>query len=76
MTESSMENLKQHLAPQLANSVQLKQFRPNFVVSGTEAFEEDLWDWVRIGENAVFRNVKPCTRYVQFFLMGLIILVT
>lgn len=38
------------------------QFRPNIVVKGPKAFEEDNWKWVRIGDSVVFRNIKPCTR--------------
>ena len=33
-----------------------------FNISGPEAFEEDSWDWIRIGNDTIFRNVKPCTR--------------
>ncbi|XP_026468800.1 mitochondrial amidoxime-reducing component 1 [Ctenocephalides felis] len=40
-----------------------QQFRPNFVVKGAPAFEEDSWQWMRIG-GATFRNVKPCTRCI------------
>lgn len=38
------------------------RFRPNIVVKGPGAFEEDSWDWIKIGDEVVFRNVKPCTR--------------
>lgn len=38
------------------------QFRPNFVIKGPAAFEEDSWKWIKIGNGVVFRNVKPCTR--------------
>jgi uncharacterized protein YcbX len=38
------------------------QFRPNIVVKGPQAFAEDSWKWVKIGDHTVFRNVKPCTR--------------
>lgn len=38
------------------------QFRPNIVVKGPKAFEEDNWKWVRIGDSVVFHNIKPCTR--------------
>ncbi|XP_052124121.1 mitochondrial amidoxime-reducing component 1-like [Frankliniella occidentalis] len=41
-----------------------RQFRPNFVVDGAAAFEEDGWSWVRIGDKAVFRVVMPCGRCV------------
>lgn len=38
------------------------QFRPNIVIKGPSAFEEDDWKWVKIGDEVIFRNVKPCTR--------------
>lgn len=38
------------------------QFRPNIVIRGPTAFEEDSWKWVKIGNQTIFRNVKPCTR--------------
>lgn len=38
------------------------QFRPNIVVKGPKAFDEDSWKWVRIGNHTIFRNVKPCGR--------------
>ncbi|XP_058804398.1 mitochondrial amidoxime-reducing component 1 [Phymastichus coffea] len=40
-----------------------QNFRCNFVVKGAEPYEEDAWDWVKIG-NVYFRNVKPCTRCI------------
>jgi uncharacterized protein YcbX len=46
------------------NAVTALQFRPNFVVKGPEAFDEDNWKFVRIGDEVVFQNVKPCTRFV------------
>lgn len=44
-------------------SVQMEQFRPNLVVTGTQAWAEDTWKVVRIGE-VVFDVVKPCSRCV------------
>lgn len=38
------------------------QLRPNFVVKGAKALEEDSWNWIRIGNEAVFRIVQPCQR--------------
>lgn len=36
----------------------------NFVIKGaTTAYEEDKWDWVKIGD-VVMRNIKPCTRCI------------
>jgi uncharacterized protein YcbX len=41
----------------------MNRFRPNLVVSGSEAYAEDDWATVRIGD-AVFRSTKPCERCV------------
>lgn len=62
MTESSVNDLKTKTSSDV--SVVPRQFRPNFLVSGTIPYEEDKWEWIRIGETAVFRNIKPCTRFV------------
>lgn len=59
ISESSIADLNSRLE----NPVSAQYFRNNFVVKGTQAFEEDEWDWVRIG-NVVFKNVKPCTRCI------------
>lgn len=39
------------------------QYRPNFVVKGPAAWDEDTWKWVKIGET-IFKNVQPCTRCI------------
>ncbi|MGK5730018.1 MOSC domain-containing protein [Streptomyces sp. URMC 124] len=41
----------------------MDRFRPNVVVGGTEAWAEDEWRRVRIGE-VTFRAVKPCGRCI------------
>ncbi|MEH6531949.1 MAG: hybrid-cluster NAD(P)-dependent oxidoreductase [Photobacterium frigidiphilum] len=41
----------------------MDQFRTNLVVSGTEAFAEDSWKRIRIGE-VEFLSVKPCSRCI------------
>jgi uncharacterized protein YcbX/ferredoxin-NADP reductase len=41
----------------------MAQFRPNLVVSGSEAFAEDKWKRIRIGE-VEFLVAKPCERCV------------
>ncbi len=43
--------------------VPMSRFRPNLVVSGFDAFAEDRWSRVRIGE-MFFHVVKPCARCV------------
>uniref|UniRef100_A0A1Q3FM35 Putative molybdenum cofactor sulfurase n=1 Tax=Culex tarsalis TaxID=7177 RepID=A0A1Q3FM35_CULTA len=57
LTEASVGDLNQRLK----KPVTAQQFRPNFVVKGPGAFEEDDWKWIKIGET-VYRNVKPCNR--------------
>lgn len=51
------------LNKRLENKVGTLQFRPNFVVRGPEAYAEDRWRWVRIGET-VFRYDIPCLRCI------------
>jgi len=41
----------------------MNRFRPNIVVAGSEAYAEDHWSQIRVGE-ATFRATKPCERCV------------
>ncbi|XP_049863113.1 mitochondrial amidoxime reducing component 2 isoform X2 [Schistocerca gregaria] len=65
MTESSLEDLREKVPAEVAPSLTIRQFRPTFVVSGTAPYEEDNWGWIRIGENVILKDVKPCTRCVM-----------
>lgn len=65
MNTKSVEALNE----KLERPVPALQFRPNIVVSAPEAFVEDNWEWVKIGEKVVIRNVKPCTR-CKFILVN------
>ncbi|XP_012238906.1 mitochondrial amidoxime-reducing component 1 isoform X7 [Bombus impatiens] len=58
MTTSSVEQLNE----KLETPVSTLQFRPNILVSTQQPFEEDEWEWIKIGERVVIRNVKPCSR--------------
>lgn len=49
------------LNARLVDAVPMNRFRPNLVVDGTEAFAEDGWKRLRIGE-VVFRVVRPVGR--------------
>jgi uncharacterized protein YcbX len=51
------------LNSRLENPVPMDRFRPNLVISGTEAWAEDSWESVSVGE-AVFKLTKPCARCV------------
>lgn len=57
--EASLRDL-QHRCPA---SVKMEQFRPNLVVTGAQAWEEDGWKTIRIGE-VIFDVVKPCSRCI------------
>lgn len=43
--------------------IKLIQFRPNIVVTGADAFAENSWQTLRIGD-VIFNVVKPCSRCV------------
>ncbi|XP_039279262.1 mitochondrial amidoxime-reducing component 1 [Nilaparvata lugens] len=63
LTEESLKELNDRLEPN--NQVTYKNFRPNIMVSTSQtAFAEDNWDWIKIGDNVIMRQVKPCTRCV------------
>lgn len=58
------ENSLEDLNSRLENPVPMNRFRPNLVVKNAEAFAEDKWKKIRIGET-VFHLVKPCARCVM-----------
>lgn len=58
------ENSLNDLNGKLENPVPMNRFRPNLVVSGSDAFAEDDWKKIKIGET-VFHVVKPCARCVM-----------
>lgn len=57
ISQSSLNDLND----KLKNKVLMNRFRPNIVVSGTAAFEEDLWKVIKIGD-VQMSIVKPCSR--------------
>ncbi|ALC42427.1 CG1665 [Drosophila busckii] len=54
------------LNTRLERPVDPLQFRGNFELKMDvdEPYAEDRWQWMRIGEDAVFRVVAPCTRCI------------
>lgn len=58
-TEASLADLNRRLGQPLPMS----RFRPNLVVGGSEAWEEDQWQHVYIGETH-FEVTHPCARCV------------
>src|SRR5262249_25769224 len=60
-TEASLAELNARLAARGAAPVPMNRFRPNLVLEGTDAFAEDGFGDLRIGD-ALLRAVKPCGR--------------
>ncbi|HEY9712571.1 MAG TPA: MOSC N-terminal beta barrel domain-containing protein [Chroococcales cyanobacterium] len=56
----SQESLNE-LNNRLDEALPMNRFRPNIVVQGCEAFEEDDWKTIRIAD-VTFDVVKPCAR--------------
>lgn len=59
MGEESLNDLNNRLE----KPVTMLNFRPNIVVSGCPAYEEDNWKMIKIGK-AVFRQIDACTRCI------------
>lgn len=60
--ESSLNELNKRLE----EKVEGLQFRGNFVIKTSEApFAEDHWNWIRIGEQTIFRSLAPCYRCIS-----------
>ncbi|XP_037076342.1 mitochondrial amidoxime-reducing component 1-like [Pollicipes pollicipes] len=57
MNEASVAELN----GRLERPVGVDAFRANVVIAGADAFAEDRWRYLAIGD-AMFENVKPCTR--------------
>ncbi|MHC8306677.1 MOSC domain-containing protein [Pseudomonas sp. PB3P13] len=53
----------QDLSQKVGRPLEMLRFRPNLVIEGSEAFAEDGWKRIRIGD-VEFRVVKPCTRCI------------
>ncbi len=51
------------LCAKIGRPMPMLRFRPNLVIEGAEAFAEDGWKRLRIGD-IEFRVVKPCSRCI------------
>jgi uncharacterized protein YcbX len=58
---ASLDDLNARLADKGEDEVPMNRFRPNLVVEGLEAFDEDHLDTLAIG-GVVLKAVKPCIR--------------
>ena len=61
VSEASLADLNQRLAAQGRATLPMNRFRPNLVIDGIEAFEEDYAATITIGA-ACLQPVKPCAR--------------
>ena len=59
--EASLADLNARLAVRGHAALPMNRFRPNLVVAGSDAYAEDGWSEIRIGE-AVLKSAKPCGR--------------
>jgi uncharacterized protein len=59
ISQASLDDLNSRLE----NSVPMNRFRPNLVIVGSKAFEEDSWEKIKIGE-VYFKVAKPCARCI------------
>ena len=57
--QASLEDLSQ----KVGRSLDMLRFRPNLVIEGSEAYAEDGWKRIRIGD-VEFRVVKSCSRCI------------
>jgi uncharacterized protein YcbX len=59
ISQAALDNLNS----KMERDLEMRRFRPNFVLAGTAPHEEDNWSAFRIGE-VEFEIVKPCARCV------------
>ncbi|KAM8947552.1 mitochondrial amidoxime reducing component 2 [Pelodytes ibericus] len=60
LSEASVDDLNSRLLTKVTQ----RNFRPNIVVSGCAAFEEDSWKEMQIGNDVILKSVMPCPRCI------------
>lgn len=64
--QASLDDLNARLAGKGAPALPMDRFRPNLVIGGLEAYEEDFIDTIALADGAggevVLKLVKPCVR--------------
>jgi uncharacterized protein YcbX len=63
ISQASLADLNEKLVAQQRAALPMNRFRPNIVIDGIGAFEEDYAALIKIGD-AVLKPVKPCPRCV------------
>lgn len=61
ISQASLDDLNKRVR---YSTIEMKQFRPNIVISGGEPYQEDKWQHIRIGE-VEFELTKPCSRCIM-----------
>ena len=62
ISQASLDDLNQKAVNQGHSGVPMNRFRPNIVLDGIEAFEEDYAASFELGNQIQLRPVKPCPR--------------
>lgn len=63
--QASLDDLNARLTSKGAPALPMERFRPNLVIEGLEAYEEDFIDTIRLGRGddvVELKMVKPCAR--------------
>jgi hypothetical protein len=60
-SEESLADLNQRIQASGGNPIYMDRFRPNIILRGGAAYEEDTWGTIQIGEVGI-EVVKPCIR--------------
>jgi uncharacterized protein len=63
--QSSLDRLNEKLKEAGKDPIPMSRFRPNIVISGTKAFDEDNWKTIQIGSSLILSIVKACPRCKQ-----------
>ncbi|GAB1609366.1 mitochondrial amidoxime reducing component 2-like [Argonauta hians] len=58
LSQASIDNINSRIDKE----VNVHNFRPNILVEGCMAFDEDSWDEIKIGSEVTFHYIEPCTR--------------
>lgn len=61
ISQGSLDDLNRKLQAQARTPLPMNRFRPNIVIDGVDAFEEDFLETLRAGPICL-QPVKPCTR--------------
>ncbi len=62
ISQASLDSLNTRYSSE-DNPISMAQFRPNIVIDNCDAFAEDTWQHIRIG-NVEFELTKPCSRCI------------